>query len=193
MHSKLFHMVSAVCTLFLFSCNLFETRDPENPITDNQTLPPPSTKEALFSNFQTAIQQKNLTEYEKLFADTVTHKQSFLFVPAARYASIFPGWNKSSELDYFRNVITAVGSSSIQFGILSAPQILTYQSDSAVYTIQYSLFVPHNKPGVTTQFTGRSELYMSPNKNNIWMIYRWADFETMKDSSWSELKGQFVK
>ncbi|MBI2427937.1 MAG: hypothetical protein HYV29_03930 [Ignavibacteriales bacterium] len=176
---------------------MFDTRDPENPVTDNQTLPPPLTKEALYSNFQNSLQQKNLAEYEKLFADSATHKQQFLFIPnqsaAVRYSSIFPTWNKTSEVDYFRNIITSIGASSIQFTTTSSPQIITYQSDSALYTIQYSLFVPHNRPGTTTQFEGRSELYMSPNKNNIWVIYRWIDFETKKDSSWSELKGQFAK
>lgn len=191
------HRTAAVCALFLLSCNLFNTRDPENPITDTQSLPPPTTMEALFSNFQNSLQQKNIAEYEKLFSDTVTHRQQFTFIPnqsaAARYSAIFPSWNKSSEVDYFRNIVTAVGSSSIQFGLTTSPQIVTYQSDSAVYTIHYSLFVPHQRPGITTQFVGRSELYMSRNKNDIWMIYRWVDFETKKDSSWSELKGQFAK
>lgn len=191
------YIASAVLSFFVSSCNLFETRDPDNPITGNQTLPPPLTKEALYGNFQSSLQQKNIVEYEKLFADSSTHRQQFLFVPnqssAARYSAIFPTWNKTSEVDYFRNVTSAVGSSSIQFTVTAAPTILTYQSDSAVYTIQYSLFVPHGRPGIPTQFDGRSELYMSPNRNNIWMIYRWIDFETKKDSSWSELKGQFAK
>lgn len=197
MRCRTTYIAIAALSLLLLSCNLFDTRDPENPVTDSQTLPPPLTKEALFNNFQNALQQKSIVEYEKLFADTSAHKQQFFFIPnqssAVRYSAIFPMWDKTSEADYFRNVITAIGASSIQFGLTASPQILTYQSDSAVYTIQYSLFIPHNRAGVTTQFEGRSELYMSPNKNNIWMIYRWVDFETKKDSSWSELKGQFAK
>lgn len=197
MRYRTLYGTAVVCTLFLLSCNLFNTREPENPITDNQSLPPPSTMEALFSNFQTSLQQKNIVEYEKLFSDTTTHRLPFSFIPnqsaAVRYAAIFPTWNKSAEVDYFRNIVTAVGSSSIQFGLTTPPKIVTYQSDSAVYTIHYSLFVPHHRPGITTQFVGRSELYMSRNKNDIWMIYRWVDFETNKDSSWSELKGQFAK
>lgn len=197
MRCNVVYIASTVFSFFIISCNLFDTRDPENPITDNQTLPPPLTKEALYSNFQNSLQQKSIVEYEKLFADSSTHTRQFLFIPnqsaAVRYAAIFPAWTKTSEIDYFRNIVAAVGSSSIQFAVTAAPTILTYQSDSAVYTIQYSLFVPHSRPGITTQFEGRSELYMSPNKNNIWMIYRWIDFETKKDSSWSELKGQFAK
>lgn len=190
-------IASAIIPLFIISCNLFDTGDPENPVTNNQALPPPLTKEALYSNFQNSLLQKSIAEYDKLFADSSLHKQQFLFIPnqsaAVRYAAIFPTWNKTSEVDYFRNIISAVGSSSIQFAVSSSPSVITYQSDSAVYTIHYSLFIPHSRPGITTQFEGRSELYMSPNKNNIWMIYRWADFETKKDSSWSELKGQFAK
>ncbi len=180
------------------SCNLFDTRDPENPVTDNQTSPPATTPDALIANFISSFQQKNIQEYEKLFADTTFHQQRFMFIPnqsaAARYLAVFSSWTKISELDYFRNAMTAVGSiSSPQIAFSYPAQPVRYQSDSALYTVNYTIFVPHNRTDVTTQFVGRSELYMSPNKNNIWMIYRWVDFETKKDSSWSDLKGQFAK
>lgn len=191
------YLIIAATSLTVLSCDLFQTRDPDEPGGDNQVLPQPLTHDALYSNFKTSLNQKNLLEYEKLFSDTATHSREYSFLPnqssAVRYASIFPTWNKISEVDYCKNLISAVGSSSIQFTTTSSPSIITYQSDSALYTIHYSLFVPHNRPGITTQFEGRSELYMSPNKNNIWVIYRWVDFETKKDSSWSELKGQFAK
>lgn len=186
--------------LLLLSCNLFNTRDPENPVSENQTLPAAYSQEILFSNFKTSIEQKNVQEYEKLFSDSATHPRRFLFIPnqssGARYAAVFSSWNRTMELEYFRNAVSAVGSSSaIQFQITSGPQIITYQSDSAHYTFDYVLFVPHNRTDVKTrQFAGRCEIMMSPEKNNpIWKIYRWIDFETKKDSSWSELKGQFAK
>jgi hypothetical protein len=181
----------ALLSLLLLSCNLFDTRDPENPLTDNQTLQPATSPSMLISNFTTAFQQKNIQEYGKLFADT-----TFRFIAAqsayARYSTVFLSWNKGSESEYFRNAITEIGTLSspqLSFSTVSSVQ---FQSDSAAYTLDYVLFVPHSRSS-TKQFTGRSELYMAPNKNNIWSVYRWVDFETKKDSSWSEFKGQFTK
>lgn len=182
----------------LVSCNLFDTREPENPVTDNQSLPAATDDRILMQNFQSAFQQKNIQEYEKLFADTIAHTRSYRFVPnqsaAARYSAVFSEWTKLSEADYFRNMSgSTAAASSPQFTITYPVPPVKYQSDSVTYTIDYSLFVPHTRAGFTDQFAGRSELTMSPNKNNIWVIYRWIDFETKKDSSWSELKGQFSK
>ncbi|MHB1048971.1 MAG: hypothetical protein ACYC09_02740 [Bacteroidota bacterium] len=180
------------------SCNLFDTRDPENPITDNQSLPAATDERILMQNFLTAFQQKNIQEYEKLFADTIAHTRSFVFVPnqsaAARYSAVFTAWSKLSEVDYFRNITgSTTASSTPQITITYPVQPVKYQSDSVVYTIDYTLFVPHTRAGIIDQFAGRGELTMSPNKNNIWVIYRWIDYETKKDSSWSELKGLFSK
>lgn len=179
-------------SLFFLSCNLFDTRDPENPVTDNQSLPPATSPGILIANFTTAFQQKNIQEYEKLFADS-----ALVFVPtqsaAARYSAVFSSWNKSSESESFRNAMSALGATSTPQLLLTTISNVLYQSDSALFTIDYSVFVPHTLTNVTTQYSGRSEFYFSPNKNNIWTIYRWLDFETKKDSSWSELKGQFAK
>lgn len=185
-----------ICIL-VSSCNLLRTREPENPISNNETNESATSADQVITNFISSLQQKNIQEYEKLFSDTVTHTQNYSFVPnqssAARYLAVFGTWNKTSEVDCFRNIISAIGIANIQVSISNASTPIRYQSDSALFRIQYTLFVPHQRADVTTQFTGESDLYLSPNKNNIWMIYRWVDYETKKDSSWSELKGQFGK
>lgn len=184
--------------MLIAGCNLFDTRDPESPVSDNQSLPPATDDRILIQNIQSAFQQKDIQEYEKLFSDTVSHAKMFIFQPnqsaAARYASVFSVWTRNSEVDYFRNAMGSVGSSSSpQLNFTYPVQPVKYQADSAVYTVDYTIFLKHNLSSLTDQFVGRSELYMSPNKNNIWVIYRWIDYETKKDSSWSELKGQFSK
>ncbi len=183
--------IACVAISFLFlSCDLLNTRDPQNPDAGNQTLPTAFTKEILIDNFQKSFQQKNIQEYAKLFTDS-----SFLFLPTqsalARYSAVFSSWNKTSESDYFRNAMTAIGAASSPQIFFINSSTIPYHSDSALYMADYTVFVPHTRANITIQFAGRSELYLSPNKNNIWTIYRWIDFETKKDSSWSELKGQF--
>jgi len=147
-------------------------------------------------NFRNAFQQKNLVEYNKLLADTSVHKKNFTFTPSpsalARYSAVFFSWNSAQEYNYFKNAIVASGNNPFQVSFIPTP-LFRYPSDSAEYSVDYSFFIPHNRTNVTQQFFGRSELFMSPDKNGIWRIYRWVDYETKKDSSWSELKGYFAK
>lgn len=197
MRYNVFIIVVAIFSIFTGSCNLFDTRDPDPPNSSNETLPNPTSPDALLSNFISAFQQKNAVEYGKLFADTSVHSKQFQFIPnqssASRYAVIFSTWNKTAEIEYFKKAIAAINSSSTPLVTFNNPsQLVLYQSDSAFYTANYTIFLPHSHSGLTQQFTGRCELYLAPDKNKVnWMIYRWTDFETSKDSSWSELKGQF--
>ncbi len=176
-------------SLLLISCNLFQTREPENPVSGSNTLEQATSPNIVINNLQASFQQKNIQEYEKLFNDTL-----IVFVPtpsaAARYNVVFSSWNRNSESQYFRNMITAVGTASAPQLSLSVVSTVQYQNDSAQFTLDYTIFVPN---AATDQFSGRTELVLSPNKNSIWTIYRWIDYETKKDSSWSELKGQFAK
>ncbi len=172
--------------IFLSSCNLLQTRDAEEPITNNETNPQAASAEQLMKNFTASINQKNSLEYRKLFSDSLKFISSY-------YSAIFSSWDKESEVKYFENIAASLNSfSSLQISITYPTAPVMYQGDSAVYTIQYNFFVPHNRTNITQQFAGRSELYLSP-KNTIWTIYRWIDFETKKDSSWSTLKAEFTK
>ncbi len=195
MRCRPYYIAFAALSILFISCDLFNTRDPQQPVSGNQTLPIAFTKEILFTNFRDAFQQKNRDEYGKLFSDTVAHTQQFTFTPATsagtRYSFL---WNKELENIYFRNIVVSVeGSSLFRFELVTIPKVVTYQSDSAKYSFEYLLFVPHTRGGVTQQFVGNGDIYVSPDKNDIWRIYRWVDFETKKDSSWSELKGQFFQ
>lgn len=192
MRCEYIHIPLLLLIFFFPSCGLFDTREPENPISDNQSLPPATSPTLLLDNFKNSFQAKDIQEYEKLFADS-----SLMFIPTqsafARYNIVFSTWNRTVETESFRNAMSSVNSSSLPQIALTVASNIQYQSDSALYTVDYTIYLPHNRADITTQFSGKSELYISPNKNNIWKIYRWIDIETKKDSSWSELKGQFAK
>lgn len=185
------------CSLQLISCDLFETREAAPPGNQHQPLPQATDDIILLENFRAAFQEKNLTEYNKLFADTITHPLWFTFLPsvssAARYSAVFSLWSNNEESNYFKNIIAASGNSPFQFLVFERHEIYRSPSDSAAYSLEYTISVPHTRTNITTLFTGRCELFMSPGKNNIWKIYWWADFETNKDSSWSEMKGYFAR
>lgn len=187
-------------TFLLPSCDLLKTRDPQLPVTAGTTNPPASSPRALLDNFISAVSKKDPQEYAKLFSDTVSGSKSFTFVPtqssAVRYPAVFSHWTKDAEQDYFQKAMTSLNSGatpSLNFLNDISTGVVMFQSDSAVFQSDYILFVPHNQPSLTTTFKGKASFYMAPTITNIWVIYRWEDFETAKDSSWSELKGQFEK
>jgi hypothetical protein len=197
LHCKSFY-IALVFFFILTACNIFKTREAENPVSENQTKPGANSPQELLSNLETSFDQKNIQEYQKLFTDTILSTSSFQFVPTqpafARYSAVFTEWNKQSEADWFRNAMSEVGTSaSPKFLLRKDAQLIRPQLDLAIYTIDYDLYVPHNRANSPRQFVGRSELYLSSNKNNIWTIYRWIDYEVKKDSSWSDLKGIFTK
>ncbi len=198
LHSKRMMYVLIVCSSILWlSCGLFKTRDPEFPTTGNETNPPANTPDMLLQNFSAAIQQKNIQEYQKVFSDTSTGTQTFLFIPTqtanARYNSFFSTWTKEAEVECMRNIFSNIGTASSPMLSFTNTNMIPYQSDSVFFSAKYTLFVSHKKTPLTTTFHGNVELYMAQNRNKTWVVYKWRDIETNKDSSWSELKGQFAK
>jgi hypothetical protein len=200
LHCKRWLLVFCAATLLFPSCDLLKTRDPQSPVTASTTNPPANSPTALLDNFISDIAKKNPQEYAKLFSDTASDNKTFTFVPAQsaaiRYTAAFSNWTKQSEQDYFQKAMASLNASALPSLVFMndiSHGVVMFQSDSAVFQSDYILFIPHTQPNLTTTFKGKASFYMAPNIANTWTIYRWEDFETAKDSSWSELKGQFEK
>jgi hypothetical protein len=189
--------IAALLGLLLAGCGLFQTRDPESPVGTTGINPPASSPEIVLQNFISAVQQKNLQDYQKLFSDTLTGTKTFVFVPTAdaavRYASVFSRWSKSAESQSFQNTLSSIPSSTSPSLTFFNPTIVRFQSDSAIISSEYLLIMPHRLTTVTTTFAGRADFYTAPDKNQSWTIYRWVDFMTKRDSSWSDCKGAFAQ
>ena len=186
--------------LFIFfftGCDIFLTRPADNPSTNQSINPPATTPEQLIENFKNAISKKDPKEYLVFFSDTVTANKNFIFTPHQKvylqFASIFSAWNKNYEEQYFTTVKTAMNPSANPFLIFENSQLIKFQSDSALFTTDYKLFLPHTNQNIITEFKGRSHFYFINSKTKNWVCYRWDDFETAKDSSWSLCKGFFSK
>jgi hypothetical protein len=180
------------------SCDLLQTRDPEPPTKDNSTYESPKTPEMLLRNFRTSVEEKNTQEYEKVFADSALGGRSYSFIPSqgslVRYGVVFSLWTNETERDYFRKAVSSLMLLSTPVLIFEKTTMTKFQSDSALYECDYDFSFNHQEPTLTKRLKGRSFLYLLPNKvTQNWVIYRWEDYETAKDSSWSELKGYFSK
>ena len=174
------------------SCDLLKTRDSETPVGGIPANPPATSAQMVIDNLTSSFANKNVNDYDKLFADTGSVKKQYIFVPtqkaAGTYSAFFSHWTRDSELNYFRKAMASVSVTFTPTVSVSGTTLTPFQADSALYSADYSFFL------APITYLGRGRFYMIPNKiTGTWSIYRWEDLPSAKDStlSWSDMKGQF--
>lgn len=186
---------ATLATGFLLSCNLFETRTPENPVQASANFRPPTEIDVVFANMQNAFSDLNSLNYTQSFSDSTVSGRSFSFVPTPQAASQFPGlftgWTRQSEQQYFDNF-------KIQLQTNAVPSLLftvtseSIGSDSAYVEGTYQLTIPHTKPQVGQSASGRYQFFFFKDMRQYWVIRRWVDLSNQAgDLTWSDLKGAF--
>ncbi len=187
----------AVCVLVSGGgCNLFEPRDPEAPSQASDSFLPPTDPDVVVENLQNAIAQKNSVNYVRCFADPSRTPRPFLFFPSpdagARYASVFAGWTVDQEKTYFENLVArASGKVNAYSNLLLTRKSVTVTGDSSVQTYDYTLTFEHTDPSFPTVASGNLQFVLGQDNNNAWVIYRWSDFQTTSEVTWSHFKGKF--
>jgi hypothetical protein len=175
-------------------CGLFEPRSPEPPTQSGQTFLPATDPQIVISNMQSAIEQKSVPNYMLCLADPVTSVNPFLFVPssegAALYASLFRSWSTAEEQAYFQNLTTRTTPASISKLDLT-PTTSTLAADSALLEYDYTLTFENTVTGFPSRASGHLQFELGRSSSNIWTIYRWTDFKTTSDITWSLFKGKF--
>lgn len=188
---KLNFILFLIC-LLVVGCDVFSTRTPEQPSDNNSVFIPPTEPYLVISNFEDAIKNKNLDNYLKCFNNT-----NFKFFPsqlASSYFSIFSNWSYEQERQYFN---------SLNINILhgSSPMLNWYEKqpifenlDSAVFESLYKINFEFNDKSIPTEYHGKIRLVMKLDKNGLWNINSWYDYNnTQQDStynSWSMLKAK---
>jgi hypothetical protein len=185
---------SAILLVLLVSlpaCDLFQTRQPEQPSQTTSTFLPPTSYDIVLRNLQFAVVEDNVDNYLRCFADSAVRR--YEFIPAAearaRFASIFNQWSLESERRYFQNLGSpANGAPSLTFPNQSP---IYTGADSVIYNLNYTLFFPHKRDGVPQVVQGNMQLYLGADPRRLWSIYRWQDSRTTTDSTWSYWKAVF--
>ena len=186
-----------VCWLVLGSgCNLFEPRDPEPPSQSSDSFIPPTDPDIVIENLQNAIAQKNSVNYVRCFADPSRTARPFQFFPSpdagSRYASVFAIWTVDQEKTYFQNLVArSAGKVNAYSNLLLSHRVATVTGDSAVYTYDYTLTFEHTDASFPTVAIGNLQFVLGLDNNNAWVIYRWNDYKTTSDVTWSHFKGKF--
>lgn len=185
-----------ILILLLTACNLFETRNPEEPDTGNNNLVPATSPSLLVDNFQTAVGGNNADDYLSCFSDD--KDMMFEFTPSsdafAAYPALFDSWDYSSESRYITSLLANLQSNS-KVNISLTNSSLDYVSpDSTIYIADYSLSVAEIAVQTSNTYKGKLQLTLAPNNSGIWKIIRWIDSPPKdKDSTagtWSLLKAK---
>lgn len=178
--------------LFYQGCGIFDTRDPEEPVTIRSTFFPPVSADIVIDNLGYAILEKNSENYNKCFSVT-----NYSYVPDSRsqqqYEQIFSGWNITSEKQYLDNLINQQeggNSSSVLF--LDNERLTQLSTDSARYQADYIFVFQHNRINIPKSSRGRLNMIIASDENAFFYIRKWEDFRMNDtDFTWSEFKANF--
>jgi hypothetical protein len=175
-------------------CGLFEPRDPEEPSQSSLNNRPPTEPSIVIANLQSAIEQRNPTNYVTCFSDESRGAQRFVFIPSADAAAAYGGtlsaWSLDEERSYFQNLVARSAQQAFASLTLNL-KTTTVTSDSVVSAYDYVLVFEHNDPGFPKTARGSLQFTFREDASNFWAIQRWVDFKSTTDVAWSDFKGKF--
>jgi len=183
----------------LTACDMFATRNPEEPDSGKSSFIPPTSPSIVVSNFISAVAEKNVENYLLCLSDTVqSDKFYFNFKSTADafalYSSIFVNWSRHSERNYFNKLITNMPKEVYPKISLNNTRFEVLLPDSAIFVADYDLKVEHLINSVNKHFNGRLQFSIFPRENGLWSIKSWYDYDVIQDTiqSWSFLKAQLA-
>ena len=185
---------AALLALVLGGCGLFDPRTPQAPTQSSQTFLPATDPLIVISNLQSAVAQKSVPNYMQCLADPSSGGHAFVFIPSsegtALYASLFRTWTTAEEQAYFQNLTTRTTPASLsELDLTQKSQSLA--ADSALLEYDYTLTFENTVQGFPSRASGDVQFALQRSASNIWTIYRWTDFKTTNDITWSLFKGKF--
>lgn len=187
----IYHLL-LLTTLFMYGCDIFQTRSPESPSQPSSIFVQPTTHDIVITNFKNSIIDYNIDNYIRCLVDENVSDKTFEFIPAQDSridVGIFRTWNRESEKQYLLNIGKPQLGSPIL--LLTNERMTSVTSDSVVYNFDYDLHIPHRHTNYPTSFSGNLQFYIAADQNRNWSIYRWLDFKTNSQNTWSYLKAIF--
>jgi hypothetical protein len=174
--------------LLAWGCDIFETRDPEQPDRSRSNYETPSEPQIVIQNLKNSFTDKNADNYRKNFASGPLVDRDFFFLPTSEALSsnsnLWAGWTVENEFLYFKNLITRTPEELPITLTLSSENYSPF-GDSTIYTAEYSINVP-NLSGAPDIYKGNLKFSMITDNLAAWVIYYWEDISN--DISWSDLK-----
>jgi len=185
-----------IILLPLSACDLFTTRNAENPDQTRSNFQPPVEPAIVIENLKSSLSDKNVQNYIACFVDTIFADQTYNFSASSEAISLYQifvqGWGLNEERRYFSSVTNRV---PVDFPIslsLSNENYSSLSGDSLVYSATYSLNLPvSSSDPIPQNYEGNLQFNMLRDSRSEWVIYYWKDTKSESLPSWSELKGSF--
>jgi hypothetical protein len=194
------NILISITVIFVFhGCELFTTREPEKPDSSKSSFQPPVNPNLVISNFISAINEKNTTNYISCLADTLQSDNiQFHFYPSASayavYKNLFDNWNLTSEQQYFMSFVSKMLTEDKPVLLLSN-LLFNNLPDSVIFQSDYKLTINHTDDTKYKEFSGSLQFTLMQKSNGLWSIVRWIDVAPQADSiknTWSIFKAQFT-
>jgi hypothetical protein len=187
-------IIIILLTFSLFSCDILNTRPPEQPVTAGNSNIPATSPDILFNNFKSSLHDKILENYTQCFVDQSFPQKDFRFIPSPTQYSILNNWDIELEKQNFVNLKSRVGTNGTIVLELLNSTTTTPIGDSATYQSDYNLTISANNQSIDGVYKGSGEFKIFLDKRNPqqWVIVEWRDLANGNSLSWSELKGRLT-
>lgn len=188
---KITLIILLLALIFNYGCDIFETRDPEQPNSSRSNFEIPSEPQIVIQNLQNAFSDRNSDNYQKNFASgPPLVNKIFSFLPTSQALSSDPAlwasWDVVSEFQYFNNLVTRVPE-GLPITLLLSEEQYSPSIDSTIYTAKYFISIP-NLTGDPEIYEGSLKFNMITDNQLAWVIHYWEDIAKENSSSWSNLK-----
>ncbi len=184
--------VAAILGLLVASCNLFETRDPEEPGTT--TVPvfiQPDRPQDVIQNLQNAVRTMNLDNYRRCL-----ESETFSYQPSSGAQSSNPdlwqGWGFAEEEVYFNNMRAETEGLSGHELRLENRRFVQISQDQEQFDAEYRITVQHNRQGLPSVAEGVLRLIIVRDESGSWTIASWSDASEGSDFTWSDFRAAFL-
>lgn len=191
---KELNKILPILLLFFTSCDLFTTRNPENPNENRANFLPPKEPSIVIENLKNSFNDKNTQNYIACFVDTLFANKSFTFIPSSEalsnYAFLAQDWGLDDERRYFNSVVSKVPKEFPMTLTFSDESYSSLSGDTLIYSANYFINIPHNS-SEPKNYSGNLQFNMIRDNRSDWSIYFWKDTRSSSLPSWSEMKGIF--
>lgn len=183
-----------IILLTVTACDLFTTRNAEDPDQSRSNFQPPVEPSIVIENLKNSLSDKNVQNYISCFVDTIFADQSYNFSASSealtRFDVFLQGWGLNEERRYFTSIINKVPTDFPISLTLSDQNYSSLSGDSLIYSATYSLNLPVQSGDPFPQnYAGSLQFNMLRDSRSEWVIYFWKDTKSETLPSWSELKG----
>jgi hypothetical protein len=178
--------------ILLQACDIFESREPENPSETKSSYRIPVEPTDVIENLKNSFKDKNSNDYKKNFASgSPLVNRNFYFVPSSNDLNIIPAnWTVAQEFQYFNNLVIQTPQ-DIPISLTLTEEQYDLQADSAIYAAKYFISVPVLN-SVPVIYEGNLRFIMTTDINAVWVIYFWEDIANQGLKSWSNLKSEYA-